>query len=232
MQNIIFENRRISEITPQELIDLINNQQEESLWIDFKKQDYYKDPKDPDKRKREICKDVTAMANADGGYILIGVDEKNKIAQDFFTVPDAAKVAQSIKNICQQYIDTPILNLEVERYPHTLQWKNTNIELVIIHIPPSERKPHGFRSKGTINFVKRDGDATREYPISELIQDLLVSYQPPIIGRIDNQLDTILRHIQTDRRNSISPQDDPLEQNEAGDLLHLMKLRFAEAIAK
>ena len=228
---MIFDNRRISEIAPQELIDLIGNQ-EENLWIDFKKHDYPRDPKDPDKRRREICKDVTAMANADGGYILIGVDEKNKIAQDFSTVPDAVKVAQSIKNICQQYIDTPILNLEVERYPHPLQWKNTNIELVIIHIPPSERKPHGFRSRGTNNFVKRDRDATREYPITELIQDLLVSYNPPIIGQINNQLEAISRHIQTDIRNSISPQDDPLEQTEMENLLRLMKSRFEETIAE
>ena len=120
---MIFDNRRISEITAQELMDLVNNQQEEDLWLDFKKQDYHKDPNDREKRNREICKDVTAMANADGGYILIGVDEKNKIAQDFFTIPDAAKVAQSIKGICQQYIDPPILNLEVERYPHLYHGK-------------------------------------------------------------------------------------------------------------
>jgi hypothetical protein len=228
---MVFDNRPISEITEQELKDLIGKQ-EENLWIDFKQQDYHRDPTDSEKHKREICKDVTAMANAEGGYIFIGVDEKNKIAQDFFTIPDAAKVAQSIKGICQQYIDPPILNLEVERYPYSLQWKNTNIELVTIHIPPSERKPHGFRSRGTINFVKRDGDATREYPITELIQDLLVSYNPPIMSQIDSKLTSILRNTRVERRNSISPQDDPLEQMEVENLLHLMKLRFDETIAE
>ena len=227
---MIFNNRRISEITPQELIDLIGNQKE-NLWIDFKKHDYPLDPKDPDKRKREICKDVTAMANAEGGYILIGVDERNKSAQDFSTVPDAAKVAQSIKSICLQHIDTPILNLEVERYPHPLQWKNTSIELVIIHIPPSERKPHGFRSKGTINFVKRDGDNTREYPISELIQDLLVSYRPPIMSQIESQLASILRSTQRERMNSISSKDNALDVEEANELIRIMELRFNETIS-
>ena len=224
---MIFDNRRISEITPQELIALIGNQ-EEDQWIDFKKHDY---PKDPDKRRREICKDVTAMANAEGGYILIGVSETNKVAQGFFTVPDAAKVAQRIKSICQQYIDAPILNLEVERYPHPLQWGDTNIELVIIHIPPSERKPHGFRSRGTINFVKRDGDTTREYPISELIQDLLVSYRPPIMSQIESQLASILRGARRERRNSISAQDDALDVNEESELVDLMNLRFRETIS-
>ena len=70
-------------LTDQELKNLIGNQ-EENLWIDFKQQDYHRDSTDPDKHQREICKDVTAMANAEGGYILIGVREENKIAQDFF----------------------------------------------------------------------------------------------------------------------------------------------------
>ena len=99
------------------MIDLVKKQQEENLWIDFKQQDYDKDRKGPEKRRHEICKDVTAMANADGGYIFIGVHEEGKIAQDFFTISDAATVAQSIKDICLQYIDPPIPNLEVERYP-------------------------------------------------------------------------------------------------------------------
>lgn len=227
---MIFDNRRISEIEPQELINLVGVQ-EENLWIDFKQKDYHRDPNDLEKHKREICKDVTAMANAEGGYILIGVSEKNKIARSFFTVSDVTKVAQSIKSICQQYIDAPILNLEVEQYPHPLQWKDRNIELVIIHIPPSERKPHGFQWKGTTNFVKRDADATREYKVSELIQDLLVSYHPPIMSQIDGKLTSLLRNTQIERRNSISPQDDALEVKEIDDLLHLMKLRFHEVIS-
>ena len=70
---MIFDNcrRRISEITDQELIDLIGNQ-EENLWIDSKQKHYYQDPNDLEKHKYEICKDVTAMANAEGGYILEG----------------------------------------------------------------------------------------------------------------------------------------------------------------
>ena len=80
---MILNNKPISEITHQELKDLIGNT-EEDQWIDFKQQDYHRDPNDLEKHKREICKDVTAMANAEGGYILIGVREENKIAQNFF----------------------------------------------------------------------------------------------------------------------------------------------------
>lgn len=225
---MIFDNRRISEITDQELITLIGNQ-EENLWIDFKQKDYHKDPTDVETHKRETCKDVTAMANAEGGYILIGVREEKKVAHDFFTVDDAANVARSINGVCLQNIDPRIPNLEVE--PYSIKWRNRDINLVIIHIPSSEMRPHSFIWKGTTNFVKRYNDVTREFPISELIQDLLIRYQPPIVGRIDNQLDVIARDIHANRRHSMSSEDDPLEQVEVRDLLHLMKLRFDEFIS-
>lgn len=232
---MIFDNRRISEITPQELIGLIGSR-EEDQWIDFKQQDYHKNPNDLEKHKREICKDVTAMANAEGGYILIGVREENKVAQDFFTVDDAANVAQSIIGVCLQNIDPRIPNLEVE--PYSLRWRNTNIDVVIIHIPPSEMRPHSFKWKNSTNFVKRYGDVIREFPVSELIQGLLVRYQPPFMepiigqmGQIESQLTSILRDTRRDRRNSISAQDDALDVDEDSELIHLMNLRFHEAIS-
>ena len=225
---MIFDNRSISEITDQELIDLIGNQ-EENLWIDFKQQDYHRDSTDPDKHQREICKDVTAIANAEGGYILIGVREESKIAQNFFTVDNAPSVAQSINAICLQYIDPRIPNLEVERYP--LKWQDKDIDLVIIHIPPSGMRPHSFEWKNTTNFVKRYGDIVREYPVSELIQDLLVSYNPPIMSQIESQLASIVRNTQRERRDSTSAQDNALEAEEEGELIRIMELRFNEVIS-
>ena len=225
---MIFDNRRISEIASQELIGLIGNQ-EENLWIDFKQQDYHKDSTDPDKHQREICKDVTAMANAEGGYIFIGIREENKIAQDFFHVDNAARIAQSINAICLQYIDPRIPNLEVE--PYSLTWQNRDIELVIIHIQDSGMQPHSFKWKSSTNFVKRYEDVIREFPVSELIQGLLISYNPPIMSQIERQLTSILRGTQRERRNSISAQDDALDVDEESELVHLMDLRFREVIS-
>ena len=232
---MIFDNRRISEIAPQELINLIGAQ-EENLWIDFKQQDYHRDPNDLEKYKREICKDVTAMANAEGGYILIGVREENKVAQDFFTIDDAANVAQSINGVCLQNIDPRIPNLEIE--PYSLQWGNRNIDLVVIHIPPSEMRPHSFKWKNSTNFVKRYGDVIREFPVLELIRDLLVRYQPPFVdsiigqmGQIESQLTSILRGTRRERMSSISSQDNPLDVDEYRELVRIMELRFGEAIS-
>ena len=192
---MIFDNcrRRISEITDQELIDLIGNQ-EEDQWIDFKQQDYHRDTTDQEEYKREICKDVTAMANAEGGYILIGVQEKAGIAQGFFPVKNADKIAQSIYSVCLESIDPRIRNLEVKT--RSFEWKGKNISLVVIHIPPSDLRPHGFRWKGSTNFVKRYGDHTGEYPMSELDEAFSARHYPLVTDQINGRLDTILRNAQ------------------------------------
>ena len=226
---MIFDNcrRHISEITDEELTGLIDNQ-EENQWIDFKQQDYHRNPKDPEKYKYEICKDVTAMANADGGYIFIGIQEKDKIAEGFLTVDKPDKVAQSINSVCLQYIDPRIQNLEVKK--RSFEWNGKEIDLVIIHIPPSDHRPHGFII-GATRFVKRYGDHTREYPMSELAAAFSVHHYPPIISQIDDKLNTILRNTRQGRISQISHEENALEQEEVGDLLHLMKLRFEQEIS-
>ena len=227
---MIFDNchRRISKITDQELIDLIGNQ-EEDQWIDFKQQDYYRDPNDQEEYKREICKDVTAMANAEGGYILIGVQETAGLARDFLPVNNPDRIARSINSVCLQSIEPRIPNLDVKT--RSFEWNNKNITLVIIHIPPSDLRPHSFVWKNFTHFVKRYGDHIREYPMSELAEAFSARHYSPIIGQVNDRLDTILSHIRQSRRSSMSPQEAALEQQEAKDLLHLMKLRFEEAIS-
>ena len=228
---MVFDNcrRPISQIRDQELKNFIGNQ-EENLWIEFKQQDYYRDLNDPEKYKYEISKDVTAMANAEGGYIFIGIQEKGKIAQDFITVADHNRIAQSIDSVCLQYIDPRIPNLEVK--PYSFEWKGQNIILVIIHIPPSDQRPHSFVWKNSTHFVKRYGDHIREYPMSELGEVFSVRHYPRIIDQINNKLDTILRDTQQSRRSLISPEENALEQEDVRDLLHLMKLRFEQEISE
>ena len=223
---MIFNNRPIHEITDQELRNLIGNQ-EENQNIDFKQQDYHKDDEDPEVYKREICKDITAMANAGGGYILIGVGERDKVAQGFYTVNEASKVTQSIKDTCLDHIDRRIRNLEVEL--RTFQWKNKDVTLVIIHIPESAIHPHGFKWGGSTNFVKRYGDVTREYPMSELGDAFSKLYYPLTVGSSESDLRANIVNT-PEVRSLISSQDTALNVSVVSDLLRLMDLRFDEVI--
>ena len=184
--------RLISDIPDQELKDLIGKQRE-NQHIDFKQKYDHRNPKVQEKHKREISKDVTAMANTEGGYILIGVDEKAGLAQDFVNVANPAKIAQSIRLTCLHRIDPPIQNLQVAE--RSIECGGEDISLIIIHIPPSHSRPHGFKSQGSINFVKRYGTDTREYPMTDLGVDFSARQLPPIIHEINEKLDTINKSI-------------------------------------
>lgn len=185
--------RRIADIPEQELTDLIGKQKE-NQHLDFKQRYDHRKSKNQEQYKWEICKDVTAMANSGGGYILIGVKEKNEVAQDFHTVRDSSAITKSISRVCQHRIDPPIQDLEVEA--RSFRSDNKDITLVIIHIPPSDFIPHGFRSQGAINFVKRFGTDTSEYPVIDLGVDFSARHVPPVIHAINEKLDAISRNIQ------------------------------------
>ena len=220
--------RPISDISEQELTGLIGNQ-EENLWIEFKRQEYRRDPNDNEKHKREICKDVTAMANAEGGYIFIGIQEDSGIAQGFFTVDKPEEIVKDVSNVCRQSIEPAIQHLDVKTRP--LEWNGKEVTLVIIHIPPSDLRPHGFRWKGSTNFVRRYEDQTTEYPMSELGEAFSVRFYPPIIGQINGKLDTILSNARQSQRSPTSPHENALEQQTVENLLHLMALRFNDAVS-
>ncbi len=226
---MIFDNcqRRISEITDQQLIDLIGNQ-EENQWIDFKQEGYHRDSNDPEKHKREICKDITAMANAEGGYIFIGVQETGKVAQSFHTVNNPDKISASINAVCLQSIHPRIPNLEVK--PRSFDLQGRCVTIVIIHVPPSDLHPHGFVWKNSTHFVKRYGDHTREYPMSELSDAFSARHYSSIVGPVNDKLDTMLRIMQLNRTPQIVSEDNALTQQTVEDLLQLMTLRFQEAI--
>ena len=232
---MIFDNKPISAITDEELINLIDNQ-EEDLQVDFKQKDYHKDPKDSEKHKFEICKDVTAMANASGGYIIIGIREEKEVAKEFFNVDEAASIVKRINDTCLHYIQPRIPGLKVQEY--RLKWENKDIDLVIIYIPTNEMRPHGFTWKNTNNFVKRYNHTIRDYPTEEMLKDYSQRSQTKpeesIISRID-QLETtltpVIRSARRERINSITREDNALDVDNYEELVHIMNLRFEEAIS-
>ena len=51
--------------------ELIRDRQPETIWLDFKMCPYQLEQ---DRQRFELAKDVSAMANAEGGVILIGIE--------------------------------------------------------------------------------------------------------------------------------------------------------------
>jgi hypothetical protein len=210
-----FDNRQISEIKPEEIVDLVNRKIVEDQCLEFKQEPYRllknSDSKDREEQKTELCKDVASIANAEGGYIIIGIKEENKIAKDFINVKNADSICESITQLCLQYIEPHVISLEVRAFE--FDWKGNQCNIIIIHIPSNSEKPHGIKRNNTTFFVKRYGAHIREMPVPEITSNSK--------GNILDDIERIERI-----KSQISTQDNALEQRLVETLIYLMKLRF------
>jgi len=89
----------------------------------------------------EFLADVTAMANAQGGYILIGVEEDkgqpDGTPKSLIGIGDGDAEANWIQSVCLSSIDEKIPGLQVRDIPIA-----NGLSCVVISIPNSVRKPH------------------------------------------------------------------------------------------
>ena len=93
--------------------------QPETVWLEFKKAPYQLQN---EHHKFELAKDVTAMANADGGVILIGVEtQREEASQEDMAialrpVSPGLVDAQQMKNVISEWV-FPRLDVDVNHHP-------------------------------------------------------------------------------------------------------------------
>lgn len=68
-----------------DLAELVAGQVPEGLHLDYKRDSY--GPRDED--KRELLKDVSTFANANGGHIVVGLDETEGVASQLYGIKTA-----------------------------------------------------------------------------------------------------------------------------------------------
>lgn len=94
-------NKTINDITYRDINELLYVRQErEGQQLDYKR-DFYKDSK-------EFAKDATAFANANGGYIIFGIEEKQKIVTGLNDNVGNGKIEDWITNVLNTNTDQTI----------------------------------------------------------------------------------------------------------------------------
>ena len=83
--------KEADKLTEEDIITLINNDDYmENQYIDYKQQFVFWDERLPrENRKQEVIefkKDVCSFANAEGGYIFVGISEKNGLPNEIIGV--------------------------------------------------------------------------------------------------------------------------------------------------
>ncbi len=98
------------------------------------------DNTDKEKAKRELLKDITGMANAGGGLLIIGITENDEGFPEDICGTDASVGTQKV----DEWINNVLLgNVDERLYYdcHVVQMADNRV-VVILDIPASPKKPH------------------------------------------------------------------------------------------
>jgi len=143
--------------------------------------------------KREFLKDITGFANANGGDILLGVNEPSEstsVDEQLVGIDDGNQLAQSLERLARDSVDPPIPGLHFE--PVSL--RNGKVAMVV-HIPPTNMRPHRVNHSGHVGFYMRHSESTFSMNTYQIREAVLASASAEI--RAKEYMNRMLRDTET-----------------------------------
>lgn len=135
-----------TEFTQTDIENLLANQVEESIILDYKRGESLQIS---EASKKELAKDVSAFANSNGGLIIYGVEETDHIPTGYVYVDGNTITKEWIEQVIQTRIQRKIDGLRI--FP--VRWNNNIQESIyVVRIPESFDSPHMTSNK---RFYKR-----------------------------------------------------------------------------
>ncbi|NQT79982.1 MAG: ATP-binding protein [Candidatus Aminicenantes bacterium] len=157
MENIF--RKSFDNITSADIQNLINIKYKERQTIEYKREMY----ENKDEGKREMLRDISSFANAYGGYLIIGIEDKNGIPLKIINVDNAEIEKDRIEKSCLSNIEPHILGLKCK----TIQM-DSGENVILIFIPRGFRKPHMINFKGLNQFWIRHQDKKMPMSVDEI----------------------------------------------------------------
>lgn len=157
----------------QKLLALL--QKPEGTKLDFKEQMLLR----TDGEKKELAKDVCAIANSKGGrgYIIYGIQDGTK---NIIGIEEIKYREEQMQQIISQRCDPPVqLTFEI------VQLDNKAVGVLTIY--KSNQKPHQIRQTGTF-FIRRGSttDIARREEIASMLQETgLLEYERTVLSNVD-----------------------------------------------
>jgi hypothetical protein len=150
---LLFE-KPLNEVGQADLEALVQDQVRERQTLEFKRDPYQRSDDDT----RELLRDISSMANAYGGDILLGVATVGDgVASEIVGIPDGEREAQRISSSCLSNIEERIGGLIIWPVPIS-----NGKHVIIIRMPQSLRAPHMVTFKGLNQFwVRHDRQKSR-----------------------------------------------------------------------
>ncbi len=170
-----------------------------------------------DDQKREFLSDVTALANTDGGDLVLGMRETDGVAVDLVglknLIPD--EVIGRIENLLRDAIQPRLAGVQLKALPLA----NGN-HVLLVRTPRSFSAPHMMRHHGVTRFCGRNTNGKYDLDVHELRSAFLAS----------ETLSERLKAFRVERINRLLSRNAPVELS--GDhllVLHLLPVIGARA---
>jgi len=160
---------RLDEITEQDLLTLVENKVPESHTLEYKRETYKRN----DKGKRELIKDIGAFANADGGDLIIGIEENDDGVAIALTGMSRAKISKEHERLEQ--IARSNFDPKIDFQMREILLSNDEVVL-IFRIPASDIGPHRETFNGINRFHIRGSKTTDEPDVEGLRKMFLAPY--------------------------------------------------------
>lgn len=183
---MVFEGKELNDITIKDIQFLIDNQIAEDTSIEYKSQMWERN----DEGTREMLRDISSMANAIGGHLILGIEEDEKndgLPRKIVGISEADKAIERIMNVCLSCINEKIIGLNTK----SIFFERGN-HVVIIRIPRSTRIPHMITFRNLYQCWRRHGKQKNVMSVDEIreaclkVESVRENLEAFVAKRIDN----------------------------------------------
>jgi hypothetical protein len=151
-------------ITPERLSTLVRDQVGEGRTLEFKRQL----PGKKDADIKEFLADVSAFANAGGGDLLYGVQERDGVAHEITGVApeDTDTALLRLEDLIRSGLEPRVVGVRL----HAVRFEALNLEgfVLIIRVPASFAAPHRVKFQNSGRFYTRNSRGKAEMDTHEL----------------------------------------------------------------
>lgn len=164
--------RSFDEMGRSDLEALVANRVSERRDLEFKRDL----PGETPEEIKEFLAEVTSLANAQGGDLIFGIEEKAGVATALvgLTVENQDKTLLRLENVLRDSIDPKLIGVQMEWIP-----LDEPFGAVIIRVPASLAAPHRVRYKKNGLFFGRNSGGKYEMDAQELRVAFTKSEQLP-----------------------------------------------------
>ena len=221
-----FDGRLIAELTPKDIQQLVDDGAEEDEGIEFKVEPYGGSNLS-EERKFELCCDVAAFANSQGGYIIIGIRDKNNRASGICPISNPDLFVERMYKTCLDGIYPRMESLDMKAVG-----VGKDKSVIVIRVPPSANQPYMVTIGNRTHFCRRYKDIKRELSYKEIEAAFKSDRVEHKLVQMNERLEELVHRAVSQPPVPVRAEDNLLLARTPKDIQQIMEARLMEVAAQ